>query len=236
MRWVYQRGVFDFDEMTDISLRLRRELRQIACLELPQAIRVEESADGTRKWLVNVGGGQAVETVHIPEPNRARHSVFPPRPGAPWTARSARRDSSGFNRNLKAAEILGQVLLANRRPGIALGDHQRGIHGYGRTARQLSCKWWRWPGCSPTIYGLGLSRRRVTISTVGLVPQIRRLAADCNVALAVSLHAPTDDIQGRSWCQSTAATASRNCCAPAGNMPRAWLRARSHSNTSCWPV
>ena len=193
MRWAYGRGVLDFQEMTDISLRLRKELRQIATLEIPSADRVEESADGTRKWLVNVGGGQAVETVYIPEPNRATLCISS-QAGCAMDCPFCATGHSGFNRNLKAAEILGQVLLANRELGspsaitnvvfMGMGEPLANYREVVPVARLLTDD-----------FGLGLSRRRVTISTVGLVPQIRRLAKDCNVALAVSLHAPTDALR-----------------------------------------
>ena len=196
MRWVYQRGVLDFSEMTDISLRLRRELQQIACLELPQVIRVEESADGTRKWLVDVGGGQAVETVYIPEPNRSTLCISS-QAGCAMDCSFCATGHSGFNRNLGAEEILGQVLLANRalaargeKPAITnvvfmgMGEPLANYKQVVPVAKLLTDD-----------HGLGLSRRRVTISTAGLVPQIRRLAAECNVALAVSLHAPTDEVR-----------------------------------------
>ena len=214
MRWVYQRGVLDFSEMTDISLRLRRELQQIACLDLPQVIRVEESADGTRKWLVDVGGGQAIETVYIPEPNRSTLCISS-QAGCAMDCSFCATGHSGFNRNLGAEEILGQVLLANR--ALAAPGESPASHRDRRGSRQGL------PGSSSSItnvvfmgmgeplanykqvvpvaklltddHGLGLSRRRVTISTAGLVPQIRRLAAECNVALAVSLHAPTDEVR-----------------------------------------
>ena len=193
MRWVYHRGVLDFNEMTDISLRLRRELQQIACLELPQVIRVEESADGTRKWLVDVGGGQAVETVHIPEPNRSTLCISS-QAGCAMDCSFCATGHSGFNRNLGAGEILGQVLLANRALGspsaitnvvfMGMGEPLANYRQVVPVAKLLTDD-----------HGPGLSRRRVTISTAGLVPQIRRLASECNVALAVSLHAPTDDIR-----------------------------------------
>ncbi len=201
MRWVYQRGVLDFNEMTDISLRLRRELRQIACLELPQAIRVEESADGARKWLVNVGGGQVIETVHIPEPNRSTLCISS-QAGCAMDCSFCATGHSGFNRNLGAGEILGQVLLANRDlaarggspPGsppaitnvvfMGMGEPLANYRQVVPVAKLLTDD-----------HGLGLSRRRVTISTAGLAPQIRRLASECNVALAVSLHASTDDVR-----------------------------------------
>ena len=193
MRWVYGRGVLDFQEMTDISLRLRKLLKQVATLEIPPVRRVEESADGTRKWLLGVGGGQAVETVHIPEPNRATLCISS-QAGCAMDCPFCATGHGGFNRNLKAPEILGQVLLANQALGspsaitnvvfMGMGEP---LANYGEVvpvAKLLTDD-----------HGLGLSRRRVTISTVGLVPQIRRLAQDCNVALAVSLHASTDALR-----------------------------------------
>ena len=193
MRWIYGRGVLDFREMTDISLRLRKELGQIATLAIPPAGRAEKSVDGTRKWLVNVGGGQAVETVYIPEPNRATLCISS-QAGCAMDCPFCATGHSGFNRNLKAAEILGQVLLANRALGspsaitnvvfMGMGEPLANYREVVPVAKLLTDD-----------NGLGLSRRRVTISTVGLVPQIRRLATDCNVALAVSLHAPTDALR-----------------------------------------
>ena len=193
MRWIYGRGVLDFQEMTDISLHLRRKLKQIASLDIPPAVSVEESSDGTRKWLVDVGSGQAVETVHIPEPNRSTLCISS-QAGCVMDCPFCATGHSGFNRNLGAAEILGQVLLANRALGspsaitnvvfMGMGEPLANYREVVPVAKLLTDD-----------HGLGLSRRRVTISTVGLVPQIRRLATDCNVALAVSLHAPTDDLR-----------------------------------------
>ncbi len=193
MHWVYRRGVFDFNEMTDVSLRLRRQLQQIANLTLPQVRREARSSDGTRKWLVNVGGGQAVETVYIPEPNRATLCISS-QAGCAMDCSFCATGHGGFNRNLGAGEILGQVLLANRELGspsaitnvvfMGMGEPLANYRQVVPVARLLTDD-----------HALGLSRRRVTISTVGLVPQIRRLAQDCNVALAVSLHASTDKLR-----------------------------------------
>lgn len=193
MRWVYGRGVLDFQEMTDISLRLRKKLGQIATLAIPPTGRVEKSADGTRKWLVNVGAGQSVETVHIPEPNRSTLCISS-QAGCAMDCPFCATGHSGFNRNLKAVEIIGQVLLANRALGSPSAITNVVFMGMGEPLANYS-------EVVPVAklltddHGLGLSRRRVTISTVGLVPQIRRLAKDCNVALAVSLHAPTDALR-----------------------------------------
>ena len=193
MRWIYGRGVLDFAEMTDLSLHLRKQLEQIASLDIPEATRVENSADGTRKWRVDIGGAQAVETVYIPEPNRSTLCISS-QAGCAMDCSFCATGARGFNRNLQAVEILGQVLLANRALGSPSAITNVVFMGMGEPLanyRQVV------PVVRLLIddHGLGLSRRRVTISTAGLVPQIRRLAGDCNVALAVSLHAATDEVR-----------------------------------------
>ena len=195
MGWVYQRGVLDFRGMTDISLHLRQELVRIATLELPQVIRAESSRDGTRKWVVSVGAGQAVETVFIPEPNRATLCISS-QAGCAMDCSFCATGYEGFNRNLTAAEILGQVLLANQALGVpgavtnvvfmGMGEPLANYRNVVPVAKLLIDD-----------HAFGLSRRRVTISTAGLVPQMHRLAEDCNVALAVSLHAPTNPLRDR---------------------------------------
>ena len=193
MRWVYQRGVLDFNEMTDLSLRLRKQLERVACLELPRIIRTEDSGDGTRKWVLDVGAGQAVETVYIPEPNRSTLCISS-QAGCAMDCSFCATGHRGFNRNLSAAEILGQVVLANRALEAPSAITNVVFMGMGEPLanyREVV------PVAKLLIddHGFGLSRRRVTISTAGLVPQIRRLSEDCNVALAVSLHAPTDRLR-----------------------------------------
>ena len=193
MRWVYQRGVLDFDEMTDLSLRLRNALALVASLVLPKVIRREDSSDGTRKWVLDVGAGQAVETVYIPEPNRATLCISS-QAGCAMDCSFCATGRRGFNRNLSAAEILGQVVLANQALGpdsavtnvvfMGMGEPLANYREVVPVAKLLIDD-----------YAFGLSRRRVTISTAGLVPQIRKLSEDCNVALAVSLHAPTDALR-----------------------------------------
>jgi len=193
MRWVYQRGVLDFDAMTDLSLRLRRRLQPIATLALPKVIRTEDSLDGTRKWLLDVGAGQAVESVYMPEPNRATLCISS-QAGCAMDCSFCATGRRGFNRNLSATEILSQVVLANQAlgPGSAvtnvvfmgMGEPLANYREVVAVAKLLIDD-----------RAFGLSRRRVTISTAGLVPQIRRLCGECNVALAVSLHAPTDPLR-----------------------------------------
>jgi len=193
MGWIYQRGVLDFDEMTDLSLRLRRKLEAVANVSLPKVIREENSKDGTRKWVLDVGAGQAVETVYIPEPKRSTLCISS-QAGCAMDCSFCATGRRGFNRNLTAAEILGQVVLANQALGSPSAITNVVFMGMGEPLanyRQVV------PVAKLLIndYAFGLSRRRVTISTAGLVPQIRRLAQDCNVALAVSLHAPTDPLR-----------------------------------------
>ncbi len=192
MQWAYQRRVLDFSEMTDLSLRLRERLGAVAALRLPPVKSLEESADGTRKWLIDVGAQQAVETVFIPELNRGTLCVSS-QAGCALNCTFCATGHQGFNRNLSAAEILGQIVLAS------LELHPQRITnvvfmGMGEPLANYK-------NVLPVIqvllndHAFGLSRRRVTISTAGLVPQILRLAEDCNVALAVSLHAPTDELR-----------------------------------------
>ena len=191
--WLYQRGVLDFRQMTDISLRLRKRLELIASLSLPDVIREERSADGTRKWLLDVGAGQAVETVFIPEPGRSTLCISS-QAGCAMDCSFCATGKQGFNRNLTAAEILGQVLIARRALGADTPLTNIVFMGMGEPLANYR-------NVIPVVkilvddYAFGLSRRRVTISTAGLVPQIRRLSEDCNVALAVSLHASNDALR-----------------------------------------
>jgi 23S rRNA (adenine2503-C2)-methyltransferase len=194
MRWVYQRRVLDFASMTDLSKDLRKQLELIAVLGLPNVVSLEESVDGTRKWLLDVGRGQAVETVFIPEPNRGTLCISS-QAGCALDCAFCATGSQGFNRNLSSAEILGQVVLAS----MALAPVEISNIVFMGMGEPLA----NYKNVLPVVQLLiddrafGLSRRRVTISTAGLVPQMRRLAEDCNVALAVSLHAPTDELRDR---------------------------------------
>jgi 23S rRNA (adenine2503-C2)-methyltransferase len=154
----------------------------------------EVAADGTTKWLLDVGSGQAVETVYIPEPNRGTLCISS-QAGCALDCAFCATGQQGFNRNLTTAEILGQVVLA--RAAIAPAQITNVVFmGMGEPLanyRNVVAA----TGVLLDDYAYGLSRRRVTISTAGLVPQLRRLASECNVALAVSLHAPTDELRDR---------------------------------------
>jgi len=194
MRWLYQRHVTDYGAMTDLSAALRKQLAGMTTLALAPVLRREHGADGTRKWLLDVGAGQAVETVYIPEPNRGTLCISS-QAGCALDCAFCATGHQGFNRNLSAAEILGQVVLAARE--IAPAEITNVVFmGMGEPLANYR-------NVLPVVRLLiddqayGLSRRRVTISTAGLVPQILKLSDDCNVALAVSLHAPTDELRDR---------------------------------------
>jgi 23S rRNA (adenine2503-C2)-methyltransferase len=193
MQWIYQRRVLDFGAMTDLSRNLRERLVATASLDLPAVVQREVSEDGTRKWLIDVGGNQAVESVFIPEPNRGTLCISS-QAGCAIDCAFCATGHQGFNRNLTAQEILGQVLIAREElPSditnvvfMGMGEPLANYDNVLRAVRILVDD-----------FGFGLSRRRVTISTSGLVPQLLRLAGDCNVALAVSLHATTDELRDR---------------------------------------
>lgn len=198
MKWIYARGVLDPARMTDLGLTLRHELLQRAPLQLPAVLAVQESADGTVKWRLDAGAGQAIETVFIPEPGRGTLCVST-QVGCAMDCAFCATGHQGFNRNLSAAEIIGQVVLARRE----LGDLQDGspvtnvvFMGMGEPLANLRAVV---QACAVLVDDLAckLSRRRVTVSTSGLVPQMRRLAAEARVALAVSLHAPDDELRNR---------------------------------------
>jgi 23S rRNA (adenine2503-C2)-methyltransferase len=183
--------------MTDISKVLRVQLEQTATIAAPAVRRDSVAADGTRKWLLDVGTGNAIETVFIPETARGTLCISS-QAGCALECDFCSTGRQGFNRNLTVAEIVGQLWLANRALGGRAGDKRPVTNvvmmGMGEplanfenvvAAMQLML--------DDNAYGL--SRRRVTLSTSGLVPAIDRLAETCPVALAVSLHAPTDALR-----------------------------------------
>ena len=193
MRWLYRDNVLDQEEMTDLSQGLRQKLAEQAVFTLPSVSRVQQAKDGTIKWLISVGGGQDIETVFIPEASRGTLCVSS-QVGCAMDCPFCATGRQGFNRNLSAAEIIGQVLVAQRRLAEQ-GDSSRITNvvfmGMGEPLanfRELV------PACNLLTDDLGfaLSRRRVTVSTSGLVPQIYKLAEATNVALAISLHAAND--------------------------------------------
>ena len=197
LRWMHQFGEADFSKMSDLAKPLREKLGASAVIEAPPVVSDVTAADGTRKWLIDVGNRNAVETVFIPETNRGTLCVSS-QAGCALDCKFCSTGRQGFNRNLSTAEIIGQLWIANK----ALGATPKGervvsnvvMMGMGEplanfdnvvAAMRLML--------DDNAYGL--SRRRVTLSTSGIVPAIDRLRDTCPVALAVSLHAPNDALR-----------------------------------------
>ena len=197
-RWVHQRGVSEFDQMTDLARDFRAKLQQLAELRVLPVLQRQDSADGTIKWLFDVGDGNAVETVFIPEDDRATLCVSS-QAGCAVGCRFCSTGHQGFSRNLSTAEILAQLWFVEHTLRRELGLDQRIISnvvmmGMGEPLQNYSALV---PALKVMLndHAYGLSRRRVTVSTSGVVPMMERLAQDCPVALAVSLHAPTDALR-----------------------------------------
>jgi 23S rRNA (adenine2503-C2)-methyltransferase len=194
-RWIHQKGATRFDEMTDLAKSLREKLPSVCSIIGLPVLSRQDSADGTIKWLFDVGDGNAVETVFIPEEDRGTLCVSS-QAGCAVGCRFCSTGHQGFARNLTTGEILAQVWHAEHFLRKHLGTTERVITnvvmmGMGEPLQNYSALV---PALSVMLddHGYGLSRRRVTVSTSGVVPMIDRLAQDCPVALAVSLHAPSD--------------------------------------------
>ncbi len=197
MQWIHQRGAVDFATMTDLSKALRQRLSEEAEIGMPRVLSRHDSDDGTVKWLFASGSGQAVETVFIPEPGRGTLCISS-QVGCALDCAFCATGAQGFNRNLSSAEIIGQVRHA-------IGELPRRDNGDAAVTNVV------FMGMGEPLanyrnvlsalellvsdYAYGLSRRRVTVSTSGIVPHIDKLADDCNVSLAVSLHAPDDELR-----------------------------------------
>ncbi|MFM8795225.1 MAG: 23S rRNA (adenine(2503)-C(2))-methyltransferase RlmN [Betaproteobacteria bacterium] len=196
-RWIHQRGVADVDQKTDLAKPWRQKLRGLASVVPLQAISEQVSRDGTVKWLFDVGAGNAVETVFIPEDDRGTLCVSS-QAGCAVACRFCSTGHQGFSRNLSTGEILAQLWHAEHhlRRRLGLSEGERAVTnvvmmGMGEPLQNYSALV---PALKAMLddHGYGLSRRRVTVSTSGVVPMIERLMNDCPVALAVSLHAPDD--------------------------------------------
>jgi 23S rRNA (adenine2503-C2)-methyltransferase len=197
-RWIHQRGASDFDQMSDLAKSLREKLKTRARIEAPAVISQHESSDGTVKWLFNVGAGNAVEAVFIPEDDRGTLCISS-QAGCAVGCRFCSTGHQGFSRNLTTAEILGQLWFAEHFLRRHLKTGERVISnvvmmGMGEPLQNYSALL---PALRVMLddHGYGLSRRRVTVSTSGMVRMIDRLARDCPVALAVSLHAANDELR-----------------------------------------
>ncbi len=199
LQWIHQRNVDAFDQMTDLSKNLREQLAKVAAVKLPEVISEQRSADGTVKWLFESGAGQAVETVFIPEPKRGTLCISS-QVGCALDCAFCATGAQGFNRNLNVNEIIGQVTHANRhlpaRPNgkpavtnvvfMGMGEPLANFRNLLQALELLLSD-----------FAYGLSRRRITVSTSGVVPNIEKLGDAQNVSLAVSLHAPNDELRDR---------------------------------------
>jgi 23S rRNA (adenine2503-C2)-methyltransferase len=196
-RWIHQKGARDFDQMSDLAKSLRDKLREVAAVRDLPVISEQASSDGTIKWLFDVGGGDAIESVFIPEDDRGTLCVSS-QAGCAVGCRFCSTGHQGFSRNLTTAEIIAQLWFAEHhlRQRLKLPPGQRAITnvvmmGMGEPLQNYAALV---PALRVMLsdHAYGLSRRRVTVSTSGMVPMMDRLRDDCPVALAVSLHAPND--------------------------------------------
>ena len=199
-RWIHQKGESDFAQMSDLAKSLRDKLAHTAVVQPLKILSEQASADGTIKWLFDVGGGDAVETVFIPETDRGTLCVSS-QAGCAVGCRFCSTGHQGFSRNLSTAEITAQLWFAEhhlrQRLGRPAGERVISnvvMMGMGEPLQNYNALL---PALRTMLddHGYGLSRRRVTVSTSGVVPMIERLQRDCPVALAVSLHAPTDALR-----------------------------------------
>ena len=203
-RWMHQKGESDFERMSDLAKSLRHKLAGIADVRGLRLLSEHVSADGTVKWLFDVGGGNAIETVFIPEEDRGTLCVSS-QAGCAVGCRFCSTGHQGFSRNLSRGEITAQLWFAEHRlrqrraAGTSDGAREREIDnvvmmGMGEPLQNYGALV---PALRTMLddHGYGLSRRRVTVSTSGVVPMIDRLRSDCPVALAVSLHAPNDALR-----------------------------------------
>ena len=197
MSWMYKRGEGDFAAMTDLAKDFRAVLMERAEIRVPEIVTRSDSVDGTRKWLLKADASQAFEMVYIPEPDRATLCISS-QVGCALDCSFCSTAQQGFNRNLTTAEIVGQVWLASQELGWKIGEQRRITNvvfmGMGEPLANFR-------NVVPAIrillddLGFDISRRRVTLSTSGLVPQMYKLAQEVNCALAVSLHAPNDALR-----------------------------------------
>ena len=195
--WLYKRGVGDFSAMTDLAKDFRAQLAECAEVRPPEILQLQLASDGTRKWLLRADASQAFEMVFIPEADRGTLCISS-QVGCVLDCSFCSTAQQGFNRNLSTAEIVGQLWLANRELGFAPAGERPVTNvvfmGMGEPLANMR-------NVVPAVQIMlhdscfDLSRRRVPLSTAGLVPQIHRLATVSNVALAVSLHAPDDALR-----------------------------------------
>jgi len=197
MKWIYHHGVTDFEQMTDLARSLRTQLLECTSFNLPELITEQQSDDGTFKWLLKLDEQNCIETVYIPEPDRGTLCISS-QVGCPLDCSFCSTGKQGFNRNLGVAEIIGQLWLANNRLGyfnqskriitnVVLMGMGEPLLNFDNVTAAIDIM--------TDDLGFNLARKRVTLSTAGLVPGIDKLAGSHNISLAVSLHAPNDELR-----------------------------------------
>lgn len=197
LKWIHQVGISDINEMTNLSKILRAKLKEIAYIKAPEVKHEQISKDGTRKWLLEIDGGNSVEAVFIPEDGRGTLCVSS-QVGCPLDCKFCSTGKQGFNKNLTVGEIIGQLWVANHQLGWVAGGRQPITNvvmmGMGEPLLNFD-------NVIPAMdlmmddFAYGLSRRRVTLSTSGIIPGIDQLKQISPVSLAISLHAPNDEIR-----------------------------------------
>lgn len=198
LKWIYQNGFDNFDAMTNLSKSLREKLQQHAEIRVPEIVSEQRSQDGTIKWLLRVDSGNCVESVFIPEADRATLCISS-QVGCALECSFCSTAQQGFNRNLSVGEIIGQLWVANHALNVTPRPDQRVISNvvlmgmgepllnFDNVVKAMSLM------MDDDAYGL--SKRRVTLSTSGVIPAMDRLKEVCDVSLAVSLHAPDDALR-----------------------------------------
>jgi 23S rRNA (adenine2503-C2)-methyltransferase len=198
LQWVHQYGYHDFPQMTNLGKQLRERLSQIAEIKLPEVVSSQASADGTHKWLLKLACGNCIETVFIPEVSRGTLCVSS-QVGCALNCSFCSTGKQGFNRNLTTAEIIGQIWLAVRALSQKNGMHDKRLTNvvmmgmgepllnYDNVVNAMDLML--------DDYAYGISKKRVTLSTSGIVPEMKRLQERSPVSLAVSLHAPNDELR-----------------------------------------
>lgn len=219
LKWIHQFGADDFSRMSNVSQALRDRLSDIAEIRAPEIIAEQKASDGTIKWLMRLDGGNSIETVYIPEDNRGTLCVSS-QVGCALDCGFCSTAKQGFNRNLTSAEIIAQLWVANRalnplaHKQTSANDAETVIrHGKVQDSKNRVITNVVLMGMGEPLlnfdnvveaihlmledHAYGLSKRRVTISTAGVVPALKRLREECDVSLAISLHAPNDQIRNK---------------------------------------
>jgi len=200
MKWIHHYGVSNFDEMTDIGKQLRLKLADIAEIRAPEVLLEQQSVDGSRKWVLRLPNGSSVEMVLIPDGHRNTLCVSS-QAGCSLDCKFCSTGKQGFNSNLSAAQIIGQVWIASKALATGRGVNDQSISnvvlmGMGEPLLNFD-------NVVDSIHimmedlGYGVSKRKVTVSTAGVVPQIDKLRAVTDASLAISLHAPNDELRNQ---------------------------------------